>query len=250
MIQFKNEIPLKEMDAIGMAFEIRSWVEGLYAGMANKSVENAIQIASFVHRNQFRRGFRGVHVKPHYIEHPLRVTLRMIRTFNVTDLETIIAAILHDAVEDGAADFSHFYRAPEPASESPEDQRVMALDFMGLLFGFCVRDLVLSLTNPFVAPGTSKAEKLQGYQEHVQTSVFADERVLIIKLSDFIDNAGSLHHHYKPGDSQVQYFLDRYLPLVEVYREALGRASNTYFDVRAALVRLDQAESMLIGLRG
>jgi (p)ppGpp synthase/HD superfamily hydrolase len=55
-------------------------------------------MASFLHRKQ-TRFVRGDLPRVPYIEHPLRVALRLVR-WGVPDAELIAAALLHDVVED------------------------------------------------------------------------------------------------------------------------------------------------------
>ncbi|HET6881839.1 MAG TPA: HD domain-containing protein [Pirellulales bacterium] len=63
------------------------------------SLLNAISFAARAHRGHFRKDGETP-----YFAHPLRVTMILIRVFGVTDLETLMAAVLHDTIEDTQTD--------------------------------------------------------------------------------------------------------------------------------------------------
>lgn len=239
MITFKNEKPLKEYDAVSLAEMLRADFVERYPAKTVQSLQDAIQVASYLHRNDVRRGARSTSINPPYIEHPLRVALRALRRFNVDDPSVIIAAVLHDTVEDHAEEFSDFEGVREVESDFADRA---ALGFISRRFGFEVARLVDLVSNPPVTPGTSKADKIAAYQTHVNRAVKMSSGALIIKIADFVDNAGSLHHHYSYGDPKVGYFLDRYEPLLEVYRNALNEGNHD-FHVKAVIERLDNVES-------
>src|SRR5713226_8182622 len=56
----------------------------------------ALTFAAYKHRNQFRKGTKPVP----YINHPIAVADLLVNVGNVSDAETIVAALLHDTVED------------------------------------------------------------------------------------------------------------------------------------------------------
>jgi Guanosine polyphosphate pyrophosphohydrolases/synthetases len=239
MITFKNEKPLKEYDAVSLAEMLRADFVEKYPAPTVQRLQNAIQVASYLHRNDVRRGARSTSVSPPYIEHPLRVALRALRRFQVADPNVIIAAVLHDTVEDHALDFVDFEGVR--ATDKGYEDRV-ALGYLSQQFGFEVAKFVELVSNPPITPGTPKAEKIAAYQAHVAKVVNLSSEALIIKVSDFIDNAGSLHHHYSYGDPKVGYFLDRYEPLLEVYRGALNTGNHEFW-VAKVRERLDDVES-------
>lgn len=238
MILFKNEKPLKDLDSVSLAEMLRAhFVEHYPAGIVQR-LTDAIQVASYLHRHDVRRGGRGRLPNPPYIEHPLRVAIRLIR-FGVENPDAIIAAILHDTVEDHPFEFSEFQGVGKARTEG--SARNLALQFIGKHFGYHVANVVSDVTNPILRDGMSKADKIKAYQDHVAWVVTASGHALIVKVSDFKDNAGSLHHHYEYGDPKVTYFLDRYEPLLEIYRNAL-KSGRYGFDAEAALTALDEVE--------
>jgi guanosine-3',5'-bis(diphosphate) 3'-pyrophosphohydrolase len=56
----------------------------------------ALTFAAYKHRHQFRKGTKPVP----YINHPIAVADLLVNVGNVSDAETIVAALLHDTVED------------------------------------------------------------------------------------------------------------------------------------------------------
>lgn len=240
MITFKTQKPLKEYDAVSLAEMLRAGFVQEFPAPVVQKLQDAIHVASYLHRNDVRRGARGKSVNPPYIEHPLRVALRMYHTFKVDDPNTIIAAILHDTVEDHAMDFADFEGVAVVSTEGAAQQN--ALSYISKHFGFPVARTVELVSNPLPSPGATKAEKVKAYQLHVTKAVNMSSEALIVKVSDFIDNAGSLHHHYSYGDSKVGYFLDRYEPLLEVYRGALLKEGHNFW-VSKVQDRLDDVEA-------
>ena len=239
-INFKTQKPLKEYDAVSLAEMLRTGFVQEFPAPVVQKLQDAIQVASYLHRNDVRRGSRGTSTNPPYIEHPLRVALRMFQNFKVDDPNVIIAAVLHDTVEDHARDFADFEGVAASTTEGAAGQNALA--FISRHFGFPVARTVELVSNPPINPGATKAEKIQAYQEHVIKAVNMSSEALIVKVSDFIDNAGSLHHHYSYGDQKVGYFLDRYEPLLEVYRGALLKEGHNFW-VAKVRERLDDVEA-------
>lgn len=240
MITFKSEKPLKEYDAVSLAEMLRADFVERYPAPTVQRLQDAIQVASYLHRNDVRRGSRSTSVNPPYIEHPLRVALRAHRTFQVQDPNVIIAAVLHDTVEDHPKDFADFEGVAVVSTNGAARQN--ALSYLSRQFGFPMTRIVELVSNPPTAPGTPKSEKIMLYQAHVAKAVGMSSEALIVKVSDFIDNAGSLHHHYAYGDPKVTYFLDRYEPLLEVYRGALNTGTHDFW-VSKVKDRLDDVEA-------
>lgn len=241
MISFKEARDLKEYDAVSLSAMVRVFFIDHFPARDVQRIEDAIQVASYLHRDDVRRGARGTSHNPPYIEHPLRVAIRLFKYFGVEDADVIIAAVLHDTVEDHPFEFSHFQGVT--ATIEIRLARDRALEFIAQHFGYEVASIVEKVSNPIMPGEPSKAEKVSAYQQHVEMVVNYSEKALIVKFSDFVDNAGSLHHHYAPGDSKVAYFLDRYEPLISIYRDALDRYGlSKLFNATAAHVRLTAVE--------
>jgi (p)ppGpp synthase/HD superfamily hydrolase len=104
----------------------------------------------------------------------LRVTIRILSHYRVTDADVACAALLHDAVEDHADDIA------------PRSGRETALAVLAGQFGERAAELVAAVTNPVYEPGRDKHEQ---YREHVIASLQASPWARVIKVSDFTDNA-------------------------------------------------------------
>lgn len=248
MITFRDhDRPLKDLDSVSLASKLRQHFIDRYPVAQTEKLNDAIQVASYLHRYDVRRGGRGKLPNPPYIEHPLRVALRL-STFGVHDEDTYLAAVLHDTVEDHPFEFADFEGVQKHDNET--DARTAALEFISRKFGYWVASTVGAVSNPILPEGTSKAEKVESYLTHVTEEVAFYPRARILKFSDFVDNAGSLHHHYEYNDPKVQYFIDRYAPLIPVYREWFTNRTNLIYRDTPALTRLQDVERQFALFRG
>jgi (p)ppGpp synthase/HD superfamily hydrolase len=159
--------------------------------------EQALALATDLHRLDRRQD------EP-YINHPLRVALRIIRHYNVLDADVISAALLHDTVED------HADRLP---SEGQQD----ALHVLADQFGPRVADLVSAVTNPAYDPNLDKHAQ---YAEHVITSLTHNPWARVIKVSDFTDNAVGLQ--YTTG-AKAARLARKYAPLIPTLQDLVDR---------------------------
>lgn len=240
MITFRDhDRPLKDLDSVSLASKLRQLFIDRYPVAQTEKLNDAIQIASYLHRYDVRRGNRGKMSQPPYIEHPLRVALRL-QKFGVHDVETYFAAVLHDTVEDHPFEFADFEGVEKTDDEA--QARANALNFIGGKFGYVTASVVESVSNPILPEGTTKADKVASYLAHVEQEVARSPRALILKFSDFVDNAGSLHHHYAYDDPKVQYFIERYSPLIPVYRSKLSGPTTAKFNSMSAVRRLQDVE--------
>lgn len=211
------DLDLKEMDSSLLAHSIlRGAVD---TGLNVQLFEDAIGFAAYVHRKA-TRAQRADMPRVHYLEHPLRNTVRLMR-YGCTDQVTLIASILHDTVEDNAREITMTFTGVTPADRV--EARVLALDYVRQQFGAEVAQVVLAVSNSFTARNATKAEKHVAYRAHV-TEAIADVRVLLVKFADFVDNAFSLGYTVGPDTlDMVRGLVAKYEPLVDVFEERLGR---------------------------
>jgi len=158
----------------------------------------ALALASQLHARDRRQ-------REPYVNHLLRVTVRIVSHYRVTDPDVACAALLHDAVEDHAEDIT------------PGGTRPAALTALAGQFGHRTAELVAAVTNPVYAPGRDKHEQ---YREHVAASLLASPWARVIKASDFTDNAVGLIHTTGP---KLSTLARKYRPLVPVLRELILR---------------------------
>lgn len=222
-----QNLPLKEMDGTLLVAEIRERSRVLFDSPGNTLKMNqiglAIDFAAYFHRNQRRRN-RGDLPKDPYINHPLRNALRLLR-YGVSNVDIIVAAILHDVVEDCAAEiYMSMYARPISGEYiSPEKA---AFEVITSLFGANVTRLVFAVTNPEYATGISKAEKRFEYIRHVSEEI-KDPEVWLVKFSDWVDNAAGLYHNVG-GPEMVRHLTAKYLPLADVFQRRFDSEVHAY----------------------
>ena len=140
-----------------------------------------------------------------YANHLLRVAIRILSHYRVTDPDVACAALLHDAVEDHAAGLA------------PGGTRSAALAVLAGRFGGRTAALVAAVTNPGWQPGRDNHEQ---YREHVLASLHASPWARVIKASDFTDNAVGIIHLTGP---KLAKLAAKYAPLVPALRELILR---------------------------
>jgi (p)ppGpp synthase/HD superfamily hydrolase len=175
-----------------------------FAPADQQTLRRALALASRLHRRDRR-------VREPYANHLLRVTLRIIRYYQVSDVEVLVAAVLHDTVEDHAA---------ELAGGAPLDPRAAALGVLDRDFGPRVADLVAAVTNPEYDSGRDADEQ---YREHVAAALDGNPWARVIKVSDFTDNGVGVIHTAGP---KVRRAATKYQPLVPVLRGLVARADT------------------------
>src|SRR5579859_8021069 len=206
------------------AVEVASW-----APADRLRMERALDLASRLHADD-----RRVH-EP-YVNHLLRVAIRIMSHYGVHDADVICAALLHDAVEDHPAELTGSADASQQA----------ALEVLAGQFGPRVAELVGAVTNPPYAPDRDQDEQ---YREHVADSLRDNPWARIIKASDFTDNGAGLIHTTGP---RLYRLAAKYAPLVPVLRDLIARP-DTPLDAAAKehiLSQLDRAAERFAALRG
>jgi hypothetical protein len=155
-----------------------------------------------------------------YSCHPLRVTIRILSHYRVTDPDVACAALLHDTVEDHAGNIA------------PGGSRQGMLEVLAGQFGERTAGLVGAVTDPAWEAGRDKHEQ---YREHVVASLDGSPWARVVKASDVADNAIGLF--YTTGPSLPRR-AGKYLPLLPVLRELVLRADTPLQDdVRHMIAR-------------
>ena len=162
-----------------------------------------------------------------YLNHLLRVAIRIMSHYGVHDTDVSCAALLHDAVEDHAAELA-----------GSLDDQAAALAVLAGQFGPRVAELVGAVSNPPYAPDRDAHEQ---YREHVAESLRRHPWARVIKASDFADNGAGLIH---TGGPRLIKLAAKYTPLVPILRELIS-LPDTPLSPEAKqhiLTQLDQAE--------
>jgi hypothetical protein len=184
-----------------------------------KRAQDALALAGRLHAADRRQ-------REPYANHLLRVAIRILSHYRVTDPDVACAALLHDAVEDHAADIA------------PADGRQAALAVLAGRFGHRTAALV---TSPGWEPGRDKHKQ---YREHVAASPWAR----VIKASDFTDNAVGIIHLTGP---KLAKLAGKYGPLVPTLRELILRPDTPLeADVKDMIAaQLDTARQRFAAIR-
>jgi hypothetical protein len=186
-------------------------------------VRAALALAARLHAGDRRQ-------REPYLNHPLRVAVRVLSHYRVSDPDVACAALLHDCVEDHAAEIA------------PGGTRQDAVALLAGEFGARAAGLVAAVTNPVWEPGR---DKLEQYRQHVIASLDACPWARVIKLSDFTDNAVGLIHTTGP---KLPRLAAKYGPLVPALREFALRA-DTPLDGEVKQMIARQLDSAAIRLR-
>jgi len=172
-------------------------------------VNAALEIALEAHKDDLRGEYP-------YSTHFLRVTVRILspRHFNIRDQPAlIIAALLHDTVEDHAA----FYTGDNSDNEITPEAQVRALHIIEQTFDEEVAHYIGAVTNPKFPTDISRAQKNALYQEHVKELLLSEPLAGIIKLSDFIDNCVGLLYNEDP--EKALRLANKYQPLIPAMKD-------------------------------
>ena len=192
-------------------FEVES--EAAFPEAERGTLMRAERVASRLHAPDKR-------VREPYVNHLLRVAVRIIRHYQVRDPEVVVAALLHDAVEDHPRDLADLASDAERAA----GEREAALAVLTRAFTPRVAELIEAVTNPHYDPERDKQEQ---YREHVVESLEANPWARVIKLSDFTDNGVGIIHTTGP---KVRKASAKYAPLVPQLREFALRPDTPLAD--------------------
>jgi HD domain len=188
----------------GLRERFAAEIEGLPAD-GRLRAERALEVAGRLHAGDRRQ-------REPYVNHLLRVAIRIICYYRVADVDVVCAALLHDAVEDHAADLA------------PGGGQREALGVIGAQFGSRVAELVGAVTNPEWQPGHDYREQYRG---HVAASLEASPWARVIKASDFTDNGAGLIHSSGP---MLRRLAGKYAPLVPVLTDMITRPDTPLAD--------------------
>jgi hypothetical protein len=199
-----------------------------------RRLNRALDLAARLHADDRRE-------REPYVNHLLRVAIRIMSHYGVRDTDVICAALLHDAVEDHPAELAA--SVPGQAGSAGDDQAA-ALAALSAQFGTRVAELVAAVTNPPYAPERDAHEQ---YREHVADSLRSSPWARVIKASDFTDNGAGLIHS---TGARLGKLAGKYAPLVPVLRELIERP-DTPLDPAAKehiLAQLDRAAERFAAL--
>ncbi|GIJ23047.1 HD domain-containing protein [Micromonospora lutea] len=206
----------------GLRERFRLEIQGFDSAERHR-LDEALELVTWLHRDDRRS-------REPYVNHLLRVAIRMLHHYQVRDVDVIVAGLLHDAVEDHPVELV--------GDGKIEDPTAAALGVLAERFGARVARLVAAVTNPLWDPGRDRYEQ---YREHVAASLEREPWARVIKVSDFTDNGVGVIHSVGP---KVESSARKYRPLVPVYRGLVTRADTPLSEAvkRHILDQLDLAE--------
>jgi hypothetical protein len=191
-----------------------------------RRLERALALAGRLHAADRRQ-------REPYVNHLLRVAIRILSYYGVRDPDVVCAALLHDAVEDHPAELAEGRRRQAAdVTQAADGGQQAALAAVAAEFGPRVAELVAAVTNPVWRPGQDQHEQ---YREHVAASLEDCPWARVIKVSDFTDNGVGLIHTTGPA---LDRLAGKYAPLVPVLREMIARPDTPLSD---------QAKARIIG---
>ncbi len=195
-----------------------------FPGDDQRRLNRALELAARLHAGDRRE-------REPYLNHLLRVAIRIMSHYGVHDADVIIAALLHDAVEDHAAELA------ASMDGRAADTRQAALATLAAEFGPRVAGLVAAVTNPEYAADRDAHEQ---YREHVADSLRRHPWARVIKASDFTDNGVGLIHTTGP---RLRTLAGKYAPLVPILRELIDLPDTPLDDAARQHIRtqLDRA---------
>jgi (p)ppGpp synthase/HD superfamily hydrolase len=212
----------KELGAEGLEQRFRLEVESLELDDDDKTeIIHALDLALTVHLED-KRG------EDPYSTHFMRVATRIITHFKVTDKNTIVAALLHDTVEDRPLELitelagEHDIERLEGVDEAALQEA--ALYLIAHTYDPEVADIIDAVTNPEFT-GETREERQEEYREHVRESLkHGNPKARIVKASDLVDNFAGLRHN--PDKNDVARRAPKYLPLIPDIKTAINQ-NNT-----------------------
>ena len=177
--------------------------------------QKALDLAVTLHIDQKDRpnaphlNAEGQPVKTPYLNHVMGVARRVIQEYGVSTPDVIIAAVLHDSVEDQPEKI-------QALSSSHKDAPTIIKE----IFGERVAQIVNALSNPELPKDTPTDTKNRIYLEHVREAI-RDPDVAFVKLADFSDNALNLHEIGGDGDIKRLKLSKKYEPVVQLFIDRL-----------------------------
>jgi (p)ppGpp synthase/HD superfamily hydrolase len=147
---------------------------------ARRKIEEALMLAVGLHHDQKPRndGSRAV-------DHILRVADRVLNSFGVIDPDIVIAALLHDSVEDQKK------KLAEKWWNDKVGQKAAAFLYLAFRFGPRTADIVRALTKPNKADYANLKDRDRDYFAQLKEDI-KDPSTFYVKLADFYDNVSRL----------------------------------------------------------
>ena len=220
-------------------------------------IAQALKLAFLAHKGQRRKDENLP-----YIAHILRVATGVavllnliieradaannsdsLNTYAQLTTDTVIIAILHDAVEDATDVILNIAGIDTDLTE--QEKRNNALNYIGKVFSETVRHGVSLLTDPLPHRDTSKDVQ---YIEKLKLTVSDSDYwfVILIKFADMTDNVRSTLNSKSQG--LKNRFKQKYIPALEIFAKAFADNKKQFLQTPFGFI-LDDCISTLHVLR-
>lgn len=183
-------------------------------------IDMAYDQAKFAHRNQERAGGER------YFEH-VRAVANHLLDSGATDRDVIIAALLHDVVEDQWI-YGSSALPGRPSRETAEWR-------LHHIFGPQVATSVLTLTEP-EKDGRTKGEVHAEYMENLSNARFG---TILVKLADRLHNLSTLEA--MPIEKQIRKIHETESDYLSIFARACGRESPVVHSARYLYAKVSEA---------
>lgn len=179
-----------------------------------EKIFSALDLMLFLHCDQADR----LDGNP-YVIHPLEVAYDLVNKYEIDDADLVIGALLHDSVEDQAHKLLNMDSVDEDLEKLSEEKlQELAIAKIDDIYGERVAKMIKELTNPDFdqmmeeekRKGIKTGRKRIFYKKHVR-EVIENPDVFVIKLSDFIRNAGNI----PKGKKKEKHLIKRYGPVIK-----------------------------------
>jgi hypothetical protein len=173
-----SQAPVRPIAKIKVApedFEYLDSIQPLDNVLEMPKVQKALDLALSLHADQKARPDGP------YIGHIRRVVNRVVDDFGVEDSDIVVAAALHDSVEDQAQKLADKLESPDISLT--EQQK--AIEYIKQEFGERVAEMVVALSNPEELDALEVQARNKEYARHIEHAI-QDLGVFYVKLSDFM----------------------------------------------------------------
>ncbi len=191
--------------------DFRESVKSSFGEQDFEKISEALDMMLYLHCEQEDR----MDSRP-YIIHPLEAASDLVNKLEIEDEDLVIAALLHDSVEDQSRRIIEKFSDENAGELSAEELQSKAFDVIGKKYGIKVKDIVKGMTNPNFAKVLSI--------EHIKEAIKKPD-VFVVKLSDFMRNAGNIPQH---EPTRIN-FIKRYIPAIrDVFIPALEAMDESH----------------------
>ena len=191
-----------EMGVKSKKEEFLKLINKLFNKNDKAEIVNALELMIELHKQQKDRANGDP-----YIFHPVDVATRILVEFKIINRDLIVAALLHDSVEDQVEKIVKKFLGEESSNNRNDVNRNRELGFLYIeeQFGKKVSIILKGVTNPMVNT-EDREEKNLLYKQHISEAIKIPG-VFVVKYADFVENA--LHIHELIVESKKRLKLEK-----------------------------------------